>query len=69
MSKQVTVLSLRGFPMKASANLVEAKNWIYINFEKGRLCFDKNTLEIQKGQSYRIPEVSRDELKKVADLF
>jgi len=70
MKKQVTVLSMRGFEMKAEASLFEAKGWIYLNFEKGgRLCFDKNTLQVQKGQSHRIPEVTREELAKVAAQF
>lgn len=73
-NKNITIKSMRGFEMSAQASLFEAKNWIYLHFTSqnakgGRLCFDKDTLQIQKGQSYKVPEVTREELAKVAELF
>lgn len=68
MKIQVSVNFGRG-KMEADAKLFAPKNWIYLGFVKGgRLCFDRETLEIQKGQSHRAPVVDRDELKRIAEL-
>lgn len=67
MKVQVSVNFGRG-KMEANASLFAPKNWIYLNFAKGRLCFNRETLEVEKGQSYRQPVVDRDELKRIAEL-
>lgn len=52
--------------LEVTAKVFHPKNWLYLTSKVGnRICLDLNSGELVKGQSHKVPGLSKEQIAKI----